>query len=126
MPHCLFPGAIAARSTAKLPVSPLHRSIPTLGCGLCQCCGRKVVEEGRSEEVLVHGDAVADDEELDSQEPEVEPIRTAPTPDLPTQAEMDEHALSHIPPDDWCEAGSRCKCVNFAHGKISMGEALHG
>ena len=36
-------------------------------------------------------------------------------PREPSQAERDEHCLSHIPPEDWCEFCNACKGLNFAH-----------
>ena len=38
-----------------------------------------------------------------------------PKPREPTKAEREEHELSHIPPEDWCEFCVRTKSVACPH-----------
>ena len=77
-----------------MSVSPSPPSIPESksGCGRDLLDVDEVVRSEVAEEVLAHGDDDAEDDgEYESQEPDVEPIRAAPAPELPSQAEVDEH-----------------------------------
>ena len=43
------------------------------------------------------------DDVIESQEPEVEPLRTLPSPYVPSASEIAEHEIDHIPPRPmWC------------------------
>ena len=52
---------------------------------------------------IVDGNVAGRDEEItESQEAEVEPLRTMQTPETPTQDEIDQHQIDHVPFRPWC------------------------
>ena len=68
----------------------------------CTVCG--------PEELLAPAEAADDDEEKwievksdDELEAEVEPLRIAPSPKLPSPADVEEHRLTHNPYRSWCK-----------------------
>ena len=102
------------------PVSPQPDSM-LKGYG----CVRNVFaaeDEGVKSGEVAGEDAVDDTEEIiESKEEEVDPARTAPTPYLPSQQEVDEHCVDHVPYRCWCD-----HCVNGfgredGHGSESSG-----
>ena len=42
-----------------------------------------------------------EDELLDAED--VEPLRTLPTPELPSRPEIEKHRIDHWPPRTWCD-----------------------
>ena len=39
-----------------------------------------------------------------SEEPEeTDPVRTLPTPKLPSRSEIEQHEVDHIPHENWCD-----------------------
>ena len=83
------------RSIAKdaQPISPVYQSYNEGGGG--RRAARDGVQEG-DDEVLV--DDVENGEVLEAPEVDSDPIHVAPSPYTPTQQEVDEHNVDHIPP----------------------------
>ena len=57
--------------------------------------------------------------ELTAQEEEAKPARRIPRPDMPSQAEIDQHRLDHIPYRAWCPEcveGFGRERAHHAHG----------
>ena len=77
-------------------------------CGRDDLCVGEEVNDGKDEGVksadVEDGEVVNNQgaEDIVSQEPEVEPLKVLPTPVLPTQSEIDEHQVDHIPYRSWC------------------------
>ena len=53
-------------------------------------------------EEVAKGD-VDDDEVIESQEQDTEPVQILPTPELPSESEIAEHRVDHIPFRSWCK-----------------------
>ena len=91
---------------SALAVSPL--SVPTC----CGCCGRDLPAGEEAHLVQVVGsqsDLVAwpleepeEYKELTAQDEEARPARKIPRPEMPSQAEIDQHRIDHIPYRAWC------------------------
>ena len=95
-------GPLADRRLALASVGP--HNVPITGgdrrrqCGRCGC---GMIDKEVVEQVLAHGDEDAE-EVMESQEEEVQPAKTMPTPDMPTEAEVEEHRVDHLPYRSWC------------------------
>ena len=60
-------------------------------------------ERSRGVEVLAGEDEAGDDGEIiEADEQDAEPIRTLPTPSMPSASEVEEHRVDHIPYRCWC------------------------
>ena len=85
-------------------VSPHSVSVSIQGsdrrrqCGRCGC---GVVDSEVVDQVLVGGDDDAE-EIVQSQEEDTQPMKTMPTPEMPTEAEVEEHRIDHLPYRNWC------------------------
>ena len=121
---------------SALAVSPL--SYPTC----CGCCGRCMsageeayliqvvgyqsdmvawpLEEPKEEsETPVRGSPDEEQKELTAQEGEARPARRIPRPDMPSQADIDQHRIDHIPYRAWCPEcveGFGRERAHHAHG----------
>ena len=91
------------RSTASRyraqPISPISQSY-TVG----RDCDRRAASDGvggKGDEVLVD-DIVESEEIIEAAEVDADPIKVAPSPYTPTQQEVDEHYVDHVPPRSWC------------------------
>ena len=83
---------------ASQPVSPVQYSLD-------EGCGRglfAVGEVGDGIGVSEEPTAGQHEELIESHEEEVQPARSIPTPYIPTQAEIDEHVIDHMPYRCWC------------------------
>ena len=58
-------------------------------------------ERSEGGEVMVD-EVVESEEVIEAAEEDTDPIRVLPTPYTPTQQEVDEHNIDHIPPRSWC------------------------
>ena len=57
---------------------------------------------------------------MSSADEECEPKRIAPDPGMPTQAEIDEHNVDHLPYRSWCACCVRAKATGEPHRKIHV------
>ena len=57
------------------------------------------------------------DEEIRAEE-DIEQINTLPAPDLPTQAEVEEHRVTHLPYRSWCDDCVEAMAREFGHSAI--------
>ena len=55
-----------------------------------------------------------------SADEECEPKRIVPDPGMPTQAEVDEHNVDHLPYRSWCECCVRGKATGEPHKRIQV------
>ena len=84
-------------STVREAVSP-SQSHSNLGCDLPQRGRDDGVRGGEpGGEVLTQGDEKDDEEIVEFQEEDTEPWNVPPTPEAPTQEEIDRHQVDHIP-----------------------------
>ncbi len=72
------------------------------------------------------GEAVGDVEEIDDHEAELDaaPKRTSPDPGAPTQSEIDEHNVDHIPYRCWCEECVRGRGTGEQHRLCGAGSVI--
>ena len=54
------------------------------------------------EEEVARGPGPSEDEVIEIQDDDVEPMKIAPSPVQPSQAERAEHKLTHVPYRSWC------------------------
>ena len=83
---------------ASQPVSPVQNSYD-------EECGRGLVAVGEvGDGVEVSGEKITGQPEelIESREDEVQPVKAIPSPYTPTQEEIDEHIIDHIPYRCWC------------------------
>ena len=97
-------GSVAKRSSAfRQPVSPAQ-FVQVERCGTDgEVTAFGKVDEGRKEVMVNDGEEA--DGVIESCEPRVEeadPAKTLPSPYVPTQAEIDEHNVDHVPYRCWC------------------------
>ena len=57
---------------------------------------------------------IPEGEEINTDE-DVEPIKTLPTPDLPTPAALEEHRVTHLPYRSWCDDCVEAMAREFGH-----------
>lgn len=89
-------------TTVHDAVRPRSAHLP-VGCDQSQQgSGSNIGGEGRGHEVLAQGDDEGDEEIVKFQEEDTEPIKVAPSPEMPSQEEIEEHQLDHIPYRSWC------------------------
>ena len=55
-----------------------------------------------------------------STDEDCEPKRTAPDPGMPTQAEVEEHNVDHLPYRSWCECCVRGKATGEPHKRVQV------
>jgi len=75
-------------------------------------------EDGKMEEERSEVEELADDGDLSDQEDRVEEARVAvgrKSPKMPTKAEMEEHARTHLPYRSWCRHCVRSRARNSPH-----------
>ncbi len=77
---------------------------------LCGPCNRSAAMPAEAEEVE-EGDDVEDADQ------EVEPLRAAPDPQLPTEAEVEDHRVDHTPFRIWCEWCRRARGLGEQRGR---------
>ena len=113
-------GQVTSRNPAQgctaRPVRPDHSSRR-------DGCGRGLVAVGEEIDGSESGVAAQQPSEelIESREEEVQPARVLPTPYTPTQDEVDEHSIDHIPYRCWCE-----HCLNgFGRDDAHRAEQQH-
>ena len=95
--------------------SPVRPPLPRNCSG--RCCGQESLGSARKEfvdrnvlPIAVAGEVPLGDELVDAEE-ETEPRDSLPTPELPSQSEIDDHNVDHCPYRSWCrfcvEGGAR-------------------
>ncbi len=91
-----------ARASSRAPVRPIHNktnasTIVDVGKGVLSCrnCGDPVMPAELGEE--------GGGDDVGAEDQEIEPMRTAPDPELPTEAEVEDHRIDHTPYRSWCE-----------------------
>ena len=62
-------------------------------------------------------------DDVDDADQEVEPLRTAPDPQLPTEGEVEDHRVDHTPFRIWCEWCRRARGLGEQRGR--GGGAVH-
>ena len=67
-----------------------------MGGGLTESVGQTEGESSTQSRIK------GDDEVIESTEEEVQPNKTLRTPQLPTQSELEEHRIDHLPYRSWC------------------------
>ena len=102
------------------PLSPQHsKTISGLeGCGRSEAAGKRG-DESMEAEVLPAEEG--EEGEIVAPEQDVQPLKTLPTPVLPSQADIDEHNIDHNPYRSWCNS---CVCGQgreAAHGRQEPG-----
>ena len=104
-------GCLADRlpvSEQAQPISPRHDS-QIVDCEYGR--GRNVLTagdvRGDGGEVFMEGEVGGSEEVIESKEEEVDPVRIVPTPYQPSQQEVDEHCVDHVPYRCWCP-----HCIN--------------
>ena len=71
------------------------------------------------DQILPVGEQEDDSKELDASEEEAQPRRVIPRPDMPSQAELDQHRVDHLPYRAWCPEcveGFGRERAHHAHG----------
>ena len=90
---------MTSRSTAigeASPISPVYRShLHEGGCDDVRAAGGGV---GTGDGEVLMDDVVEDGEIIEATELDSDPIKVAPSPYTPTQQDIDEHNVDHIPP----------------------------
>ncbi len=91
-----------ARASSRAPVRPTHNNTNTstnvvVGKDVLSCkdVGDPVMPAEMDEE--------SGGDDVGAEDQEVEPMRTAPDPELPTEAEVEDHRIDHTPYRSWRE-----------------------
>ena len=76
--------------------------------------------------VVVRGAPVLGDEEAPPQEDEQQGLkaRGKPIPETPSQAEIDAHELTHIPPRSWCRVCIGAKRIGDQHRTLAATDGI--
>ena len=75
---------------------------------MCGTESAEVTDESPGEDVMPEataaatGDAVEGGEDVVRISDEIEPLKQAPSPSMPSAAEVEEHRVTHIPYRSWC------------------------
>ena len=84
---------------ASFPVRPRHSIVD--GCGRGPLCAGVRCKGEVARDCGVYGNEDAGDEVVEAEE-EAAPVSSLPSPDMPTQSELDDHDLTHYPHRSWC------------------------
>ena len=71
----------------------------------------------RSEAMPAEALEVEEGDDVEDADQEVEPLRTAPDPQLPTEAEVEDHRVDHTPYRIWCEWCRRSRGLGEQRGR---------
>ena len=103
-----------ARASSRTPVRPYNNTITPTNVSV----GKDVLSwnEGGGAVMPAEMDEESGGDDVGAEDQEVEPMRTAPDPELPTEAEVDDHRIDHTPYRSWCEWCRRARGLGEQRG----------
>ena len=77
-------------------------------------------DPGKEVTQISEGQVPEEGDHVSSADEECEPKRIAPDPGMPTQAEIDDHNVDHLPYRSWCACCVRGKATGEPHRRIHV------
>jgi len=85
--------------------------------------GSAVGQGGETEDEVGQKVFVNDQEDVIEAEEDVDELKVLPTPTLPTQSQIDDHRLDHLPYRSWCDEcveGAELRWLTVQWGTVNM------